>query len=404
MKTFHTFLYFLCGLPVVAADWPNWLGPSHNGVSNESNWNNDLENSLWKSKVGVGFSAVVVSKGRLFTMGHDGNKLNGRESVYCLDVKTGKSIWTDSYSAPLIDYLHEGGPCSTPTVDSDNLYSISKHGLLNAYLVNTGKKIWSTDMLALSGMKKPPEWGFSASPYVLENLLLIEAGATYALDKTNGKVLWKSEDYRPAYGSPLSFTFRKKTLIAILKTDGLVILDAQNGKTLDFVKWETSYRTNSSTPIIRDNKIFISTGYRRGCALFEWTGSSLHKIYENKNLSTHMNHAILVGDYLYGFDGNVHMSGPKDFTCIQFSTGEEQWRVSDKGLQVGSLLVAGERIIALGQRGELVIARVNNQRFDEINRDQVMRGKCWTMPVLANSKLYLRNARGDLFCIDLEKT
>ena len=117
-----------------------------------------------------------------------------------------------------------------------------------------------------------------------------------------------------------------------------------------------------------------------------------------------MNHAILVGDYLYGFDGNVHMSGPKDFTCIQFSTGEEQWRVSDKGLQVGSLLVAGERIIALGQRGELVIARVNNQRFDEINRDQVMRGKCWTMPVLANSKLYLRNARGDLFCIDLEKT
>lgn len=404
MKTFHTFLYFLCGLPVVAADWPNWLGPSHNGVSNESNWNNDLENSLWKSKVGVGFSAVVVSKGRLFTMGHDGNKLNGRESVYCLDVKTGKSIWTDSYSAPLIDYLHEGGPCSTPTVDDDNLYSISKHGLLNAYLVNTGKKIWSTDMLALSGMKKPPEWGFSASPYVLENLLLIEAGATYALDKTNGKVLWKSEDYRPAYGSPLSFTFRKKTLIAILKTDGLVILDAQNGKTLDFVKWETSYRTNSSTPIIRDNKIFISTGYRRGCALFEWTGSSLHKIYENKNLSTHMNHAILVGDYLYGFDGNVHMSGPKDFTCIQFSTGEEQWRVSDKGLQVGSLLVAGERIIALGQRGELVIARVNNQRFDEINRDQVMRGKCWTMPVLANSKLYLRNARGDLFCIDLEKT
>ena len=81
MKTFHTFLYFLCGLPVVAADWPNWLGPSHNGVSNESNWNNDLENSLWKSKVGVGFSAVVVSKGRLFTMGHDGNKLNGRKTV-----------------------------------------------------------------------------------------------------------------------------------------------------------------------------------------------------------------------------------------------------------------------------------------------------------------------------------
>ena len=65
-----------------------------------------------------------------------------------------------------------------------------------------------------------------------------------------------------------------------------------------------------------------------------------------------MNHAILVDDYLYGFDGNVHMAGPKDFACIQFSTGKEQWRVTDRGLQVGSLIVAGDRMLLLGQQGE----------------------------------------------------
>ena len=70
-----------------------------------------------------------------------------------------------------------------------------------------------------------------------------------------------------------------------------------------------------------------------------------------------MNHAIRVDDFLYGFDGNVHMAGPKDFVCIRFSNGEEQWRVSDRGLKVGSLIVAGDRMILLGQSGEVAIAQ-----------------------------------------------
>ena len=114
-----------------------------------------------------------------------------------------------------------------------------------------------------------------------------------------------------------------------------------------------------------------------------------------------MNHAILIGDYLYGFDGNVHMAGPKDFACIQFSTGKEQWRVTDRGLQVGSLIVAGDRMLMLGQRGEGVIARVNPKKFEVLNREQIIGGKTWTMPVLANGLFYARNARGDLFCIKL---
>ena len=394
-------LFLLSSALLRAGDWPRWLGPDGTGVSTESGWKNNLEEQAWKAKVGVGFSSVVVADDRLFTMGHDGQKRGGNETVYCLDAKTGKPIWTDSYKAPLVDYLHEGGPCATPTVDGNAVYAISKHGLLNAYQASTGKKVWSKDMMAVSGMRKVPEWGFAGSPYVMGKLLLIEAGATFALNKQTGDIIWKSKDYRPAYGSPISFKSGENTHIAVLKTDGLVILDAQDGKTLAFEKWETSYRTNASTPIIKGNKVFISTGYRRGCALFQWNGKSLRKIYENKNLSTHMNHSILAGDYLYGFDGNVHMAGPKDFACIQFSTGEEQWRVTDRGLQVGSLIVAGDRMLMLGQRGECVIAKVNPNRFEVLNREQIIGGKTWTMPVLANGLFYARNARGDLFCIKL---
>ena len=401
MKKTSIILHFLLCSPLFSADWPNWLGPTKDGVSTETNWGNGLDNLQWKEKVGVGFSSVVVANGRLFTMGHDGQKRGGNETVYCLDAKTGKPIWTDSYNAPLVDYLHEGGPCATPTVDGNAVYAISKHGLLNAYQASTGKKVWSKDMMAVSGMRKVPEWGFAGSPYVMGNLLLIEAGATFALNKQTGDIIWKSKDYRPAYGSPISFKSGENTHVAVLKTDGLVILDAQDGKTLAFEKWETNYRTNASTPIIKGDKIFISTGYRRGCALFQWNGKSLRKIYENKILSTHMNHAILVGDYLYGFDGNVHMAGPKDFACIQFSTGKEQWRVTDRGLQVGSLIVAGDRMLMLGQRGECVIAKVNPNRFEVLNREQIIGGKTWTMPVLANGLFYARNAKGDLFCTKL---
>ena len=401
MKKTSLILHFLLCSPLFSADWPNWLGPTKDGVSTETNWGNGLDNLQWKEKVGVGFSSVVVANGRLFTMGHDGQKRGGNETVYCLDAKTGKPIWTDSYKAPLVDYLHEGGPCATPTVDGNAVYAISKHGLLNAYQASTGKKVWSKDMMAVSGMRKVPEWGFAGSPYVMGNLLLIEAGATFALNKQTGDIIWKSKDYRPAYGSPISFKSGENTHVAVLKTDGLVILDAPDGKTLAFEKWETNYRTNASTPIIKGDKIFISTGYRRGCALFQWNGKSLRKIYENKILSTHMNHAILVGDYLYGFDGNVHMAGPKDFACIQFSTGKEQWRVTDRGLQVGSLIVAGDRMLMLGQRGECVIAKVNPNRFEVLNREQIIGGKTWTMPVLANGLFYARNAKGDLFCTKL---
>ena len=403
VKIIVPLLICLCLIRLSASDWPHWLGPKGNGVSTESGWKSEISDPIWKSKVGVGFSSVSVAQGRLFTMGHNGRKSGGSETVYCLDAKTGDTLWTDSYSAPLIDYLYEGGPSSTPTVDGETVYTLSKHGLLHAYQVKDGKNIWKKNMLSLSDMRKPPTWGFAASPLVFENLLIIEAGATYALDKESGRVVWRSQKYRPAYGSPTIYNPTGKPMIAVIKTDGLVLLDAKNGKTLAFEKWETSYSTNASTPIVKGLDLFLSTGYRRGCALFRWTGKGLSKTYENKNLSTHMNHAILVGDYLYGFDGNVHMAGPKDFVCLRFSSGEEKWRVSDRGLKVGSLLVAGNRMILFGQSGELAFARVNPAKFEPIVREQVLGGKCWTMPVLSNDLLYLRNARGDLICLNLGK-
>ena len=200
----------------------------------------------------------------------------------------------------------------------------------------------------------------------------------------------------------MAFTFKGKTYLATLKTDGLVILDAQNGKTVAFQEWKTSFRTNSTTPIIIGNKIFISTGYRRGCALFEFTGTGLRQIYTNKHLSNHMNNSVVLGDYLYGFDGNTHQRGPKQLICLRWADGTVQWRKD--GYRCGSLMAANGKLIVLGETGNLAVGSASPEDFTPTSTMQILNGRCWTVPVLANARIYARNALGDLVSVEAKNT
>jgi len=391
----------LLALSLNAGDWPNWRGAGHNGISLEKEWGLERAKIAWRASVGVGFSSMAVAGNRVYTIGHNGLKKDGVETVHCLDAASGKTVWKDSYPAVLVDYLHEGGPCSTPTVDGDKLYTLSKDGRLKCYDAATGRVHWERDMMKAAGMNKPPEWGFAGSPYILGNKLLIEGAHTFALEKSTGREIWRSKRYRHAYGSSISFLLGKRTLIAALKTDGLVILDASDGSTVAFRKWETSFRTNSTTPIILPGgRIFISTGYQRGCTLLELTADGeLKTLWQNRNLSNHMNNSVITGGHIYGFDGNTHMAGPKELVCLELATGKTMWRGGSE-LRCGSLLVAGGRILALGERGQLVEAPLSPKGFNPTSEIHALRGKCWTVPVLANGRIYARNARGDLVCVD----
>lgn len=385
------------------ADWPGWRGPDENGIAREPLPDDpDLENVTWRAKVGLGFSSMAVSGRRVYTMGHDGRKVAGKETVWCLDAETGDVIWSDTYEAELLPNLHEGGPAATPAIDGDRIYTLSKDGRLHCYKAESGERIWQRNMMTEAGMKRPPEWGFSGSPYLLGDKLIVEAGATFALEKTTGKVLWKSQPYRPAYGSPIAFEQDRKSRIASLKTDGLVVLDAEKGETLAFAKWETAFQTNANTPIVRENSIFVSTGYDRGCALFEFAGNELKKRYENRAMCNHMNNSVLIDGYLYGFDGTAHRGRPTEFVCIEFASGEEQWRVPpEESLFCGSLIgTKDKKLILLSEKGELVIASASPTKFEFVARSQVLGGRCWTPPALSDGHIFCRNARGDLVCVE----
>jgi len=392
-----------------ADDWPNWHGPQHDGVSKETKWDPEkIENQKWTAKVGVGFASVSVSGGRLYTLGHDGKKGDGgTETVFCLDAVTGKEIWKHTYEAQLLPNLHEGGPASTPTIYGGKVYTLSKDGRFICFSEKTGKPLWERNLLKESGMEAPAEWGFAGSPLIFGDAVIVEAAQTIAFNRESGEVLWKSEAYKPAYGTPTVFESGGKKRLATIKTDGLVILDPESGKTLAFEEWKTRFSTNANTPIVRGDKIFISTGYGRGCALFHFTDDRpaahgrpiLGQVYTNKNMSNHMSNCVLVGDHLYGFDGNTHGGGKRQLKCIDFATGKEVW--AQGGFGVGAICAAGDRLIILGEKGELVIAKASPEKFSAISRAQVSTGRHWNVPVLANGFIYVRNAAGKLVAIDL---
>ena len=387
-------------------DWPQWRGANENGISAEILPNKPkFDNVVWKKNVGTGFSSVAVADGRIYTMGHRGPKEGGEETVWCFDAITGREIWTHTYPAPLQDRFYEGGPGSTPTVRQGKVYTYSKHGHLHCYQANTGKLIWQRDMLAEAGLGALPEWGFAASPYFLnDQTLLIEAGATCALDPVTGKVLWQSERFTPAYGTPKAFKVDGRNLVAVMKTEGLVVLDAANGKTVATAEWKTAFDTTATTPIIEGNRIFISTGYDRGSALFELTGDRLKKVYESKSMCNHMNNSVLLDGHLYGFDGTAHRGRPTQFVCLELATGKEKWRVPvAEGLGCGSVMAtAGGALLILSERGELLSAPATPQGFKSTARAQALGGRCWTVPVLARGRIYCRNSRGDLVCVHSE--
>ena len=175
-------------------DWPNWRGPARNGISTEKQWQHtwpaDGPAILWKATVGVGFSSVTVADGRLYTMGNS----DEHDTVYCCDARTGTVIWKHTYECPLDNRFFEGGPTSTPTVEKDRVYSLSRQGDLYCLDARTGQIHWSKNVQQEADVRIPG-WGFASSPMIHNDQLILNVGESgLALDKNSGNVVWKSGD------------------------------------------------------------------------------------------------------------------------------------------------------------------------------------------------------------------
>jgi outer membrane protein assembly factor BamB len=376
----------------IANDWPRWRGTGFNGISTETGWSvswpQEGPKQLWKSSVGTGFSSVAIAGGRLYTLGNQG----GMETVYCLDANNGKELWKHSYACPLDPNLYEGGPNATPTVDGNVVYTFSRKGNVFGLDAGTGKLIWSKNVRDELGAKIP-DWGFSGSPLGEGALLVLNAGpAGTALDKVSGKVAWSSGRESAGYSSPVPFTQGSVRGVLLFSTKTLSAVNPETGLILWQHPWPTAYGVNAADPVVIGDRIFVSSGYNQGCALLKMTGRSVSVLWQNKNMRNHFNSSVALGESIYGFDES-------ELKCLDLQTGNVRW--SERSLGKGSLAAADGKLILLGEKGELVMAEASATSFKALARAQVLGGKCWTSPVMANGKIYCRNARGDLVCLDV---
>lgn len=379
-------------LPTFAADWPRFRGPDQNSISAEKGLNpKALEGgakTLWKTNVGTGFSSITIANGRAYTMGNAA----ATDTVWCLDATTGKEIWKHSYAEELKPNLYEGGPSATPTVDGDRVYTLSKTGRAFCLDAAKGTVIWEKNLAKELGAKKP-EWGFSGSVLIEGDLAIYNVGsAGTALNKKTGAVVWKSGPEVAGYSQPIAANLGQDRLVLFMTAADVVALNPKTGAIAWQHPWKTSYDINAADPIVSGNKVFVSSGYNHGAAVLEVVDNKTKVIWENKNLRNQLASSVLVNGQLYGLDES-------QLRCVDFATGEVKW--TDKASGKGTLIVADGKLIVLSEKGELILAEVSPEAFKPLSRAQILGGKCWTSPALANGKLYARNAKGDLVCVEL---
>jgi outer membrane protein assembly factor BamB len=373
----------------LAADWPMFRGPEVNGISREAGWSaawpKDGPPVRWRAKVGLGFSTVVVSGGRLIATGHDG-RAKGRDTVWCLDAATGQELWKHSYAAPLGNKYFEGGATDTPTIDGGRVYHLAREGDFFCLELATGQVVYQRQLAKELGVEVP-EWGFASSPLVQGDLLILNVGSHgAALDKATGRTVWQNGKGPAAYATAVPFDLDGARCVALLGHRDVAVVEVAGGKVRWRTKFETGYDTSATAPVLHDGALVVG-GYNVPAVKLNLRDGSPAPGWKT-DTRIHFNNGVVLGGHLF-----------TELRCLDWRTGATKW--AQKGLGVGSLLAADGKLIVLSEAGELLVLAANPEQFAPLARAHVLGRKCWISPVLAGGRLYLRNVPGDLVCVDV---
>ena len=384
----------------VSGEWPQWRGPRRDGISTETGllkqWPPDGPPQAWKTNgLGNGYSTVSITKGRLFTMGLKGN----REFVIALDAADGKPLWVQAHGGRFSNDRGDG-PRGTPTVDGDRVYALGGNGDLSCLDAVSGKIFWSLNVVEKFGGSNP-HWGTSESPLILGDQLLVNAGgpnaSIVALNKMDGSVIWKSGSDGAGYSSAIPFEVAGVPQAVFFTHQRAMAVDVRNGNPLWDYSQVANRTANVATPIVKGNKVFLSSDYGTGCALLEIKpeGGKLkaQEIYFNQNMKNHHSSSVLIGDTLYGFSSAI-------LTAMRFDDGEVIWK--DRSVGKGSLVFADGHLYCFSEKGVVGLVEATPNGYQEKGRFSIPQESLptWSHPVVAGGRLYLRD-QDNLYAFDV---
>ncbi|TWT36735.1 outer membrane biogenesis protein BamB [Posidoniimonas corsicana] len=382
--------------PAAEYDWPQWMGPNRDGLSQEKGllqkWPEEGPPQTWLVRsVGLGYAGPSIAEGKIYILG----ALDGVTHLMCLDEATGERQWATPIG-PEYENDWGNGPRCTPTYDGDHVYAMSGTGQLICCQTADGKKVWQVAMQDFGG--KTPQWGYCESPLVDGERVVVtpggEKGSMIALNKQTGSLLWQSQGVTEGaqYASIVKSSAggRDQYVQLLHKVFGV---NPDDGSVL----WQQDWQGLAviPTPLIRGNKVYVSTGYGVGCRLIDLgeSGTDPTTVYDNKVMKNKHDGLALLGDHLYGYSDGV------GWLCQDFNTGERVWRERN-ALGKGSIGYADGRLYCLSEdEGEVVLINATPEGWEEHGRFKLSpqteqrkpRGRIWVHPVIANGKLYLRD-------------
>ncbi|MFC1840485.1 PQQ-binding-like beta-propeller repeat protein [Thermodesulfobacteriota bacterium] len=392
------------------ADWICWRGINGDGRSSVSgiktDWSDGLEkkweiNYLCQGKESATWSAPVVQGNRLVVCGRD----DVNDIVFCLNPEDGGLIWKQAYTAKTARTNYGAGPRATPWIDDDRVYTFGRGGDLVCWNLLNGKKIWHKNVNNEGGEERGA--GHSSSPLVTDSLVIVNGGGTartIAFDKVNGDLVWKTGSGHAGYAAISRMEIEGEPVVLSFHASGLAAITLRDGKLLWDVEWKANYHEKATTPVIKDNLVFINCGSikNRGGEVLKVSKSGAEVVWESKVFGSLHSDPFIIDGHIYGYSGDSDQNRGY-FKCVELETGVEKW--SSKEVGWGTCVGVEDYLFCCDVKGSLFLIKPDPEKFVKIASIPKIwgriKGGTFTIPVLANGKLYLR-FRQSLMCFNIK--
>ena len=373
-------------------EWPGFRGPNRDGVVRGTRINTDWSAAppvqLWRRAIGPGWSSFAVSGDLLYTQEQRGDD----ELVACYRVSTGEPVWR--HKDPVRFYESNGGagPRATPTIHNGRVYALGATGILNALDALTGAVVWSRNAATDTG-RGLPGWGFTSSPLVIDDLVIVATSGTMAAyELATGKPRWTGPKLLGSYSSPHRVSIAGVTQVVLLSGSGAASVDPASGAVLWQNEWTDGGTTIVQPAIVGGGDILITTSSAMGglgvrrlhVAKGADSSWSVEERWTSNGLKPYFNDFVIHKGHAIGFDGNILAS-------VNLEDGKRDWKGGRYGNGQLLLLAEQDLLLVISEDGELALVNATPDKYTEVAKAPALDGKTWNHPVIVGDILLVRN-------------
>ena len=377
-------------------EWPHWRGAAFDGTGTTSG---DLLAKpfglrvRWKRSLGAGYSGIAVADGHALTLYSDGT----RDFLVALNADTGRDEWRVPLGAAFPGRDGSaGGPVSTPAIDDGVAYGLGPHGDLVAVRLDTGKPIWKRQLAAELGASEP-HWGFTTSPMVTGDLVVVLTGgssnnAVTAFDKRTGVTVWQAASDVASYQSPMLARIAGDERIVVGGDQFLFALDPRTGhETWRYEHGGRGFYAKIINPVaVAPDALFLT--YRPDESILLHTSAAPSVAWSTRDLKLNYATPVTGGGLVFGYSGAF-------LSCVDAQTGAFKWRSRAPG--DGFPLIVDNHLVVLTKDGRISVAEATASGYNEKTSLSLFTKLVWTPPSFANGRIYARDSYDEIAAVDI---